>query len=65
MRFKEITLRGTAYERGFTYGQLCKDEIRLTMKGYEKLFFDTTGVTWEAGNVQRRWNRFHLRFLIV
>ncbi|MBR4411176.1 MAG: hypothetical protein IKT31_07640, partial [Firmicutes bacterium] len=48
MRFKEITLRGNAYERGFTYGQLCKDEIRLTMKGYEKLFFDTKGVTWEA-----------------
>ena len=47
MRFKEITLRGNAYERGFTYGQLCKDEIRLTMKGYEKLYFDTKGVTWE------------------
>ena len=47
MRFKEITLRGTPYERGLTYGQLCKNEIRLTMKGYERLFKDTKGVSWD------------------
>ncbi len=47
MKFKEITLRGTAYERGLTYGQLCKEEIALTMKGYERLFRESKGVSWD------------------
>ena len=47
MRFKEITVRGTAYERGLIYGKLCQEEIRQTMKGYETLFLDYKGVSWE------------------
>ncbi len=47
MKFKEITVRGTAYERGLTYGQLCREEIALTIKGYERLYQDTKGISWE------------------
>ncbi len=47
MKFKEITVRGTAYERGFTYGQLCRDEIALSIKSYQMLFEGTKGIAWE------------------
>ena len=32
MKFKEITVRGTPYERGLTYGQLCREEVAMSMK---------------------------------
>lgn len=57
MRFKEITVRGTAYERGFTYGQLCKKEIEISMKGYERLYNDTKGVSWKEA---RRISEYYL-----
>ena len=47
MKFKEITLSGTPYERGLTYGQLCRNEIAVSIKGYETLFKATKGISWE------------------
>ena len=47
MKFKEITVRGTPYERGFAYGQLCRDEVALSIKSYQMLFEGTKGISWE------------------
>ena len=57
MKFKEITLRGTPYERGLTYGQLCRDEINVSIKGYEILFKETKGISWEEA---RRISEYYL-----
>ncbi len=57
MKFKEITVRGTAYERGLTYGQLCKEEIGISLKGYERLYKDYKGVSWEEA---RRVSEYYL-----
>lgn len=48
MRFKEITLSGTPYERGFAYGQQCKDEIAVSLDAYQFLFKETKGINWEV-----------------
>ncbi len=47
MKFKEITIRGTAYERGLTYGQMCRDEIAVSIKSYQRLFEGMKGLMWE------------------
>ena len=47
MKFKEITVRGTPYERGFTYGKLCREEVALSMKAYAVLYEGTKGISWE------------------
>ena len=47
MKFKEITVRGTPYERGRTYGQLCRDEISVSIKSYQILFEGLKGISWE------------------
>ena len=47
MKFKEITVQGTPYERGLQYGQLCRDEIAHSMKSYQMLFENTKGISWE------------------
>lgn len=47
MRFKEIKLRGTPYERGLTYGQLCRDEIRISINSYRVLFEGMKGISWK------------------
>ena len=57
MKFKEIILRGTPYERGLTYGQLCRDEINVSIKGYETLFRETKGISWEEA---RRISEYYL-----
>ena len=47
MKFKEITVRGTPYERGLTYGRLCKEEIGVSIKVYQMLFDGLKGIAWE------------------
>ena len=47
MKFKEIIIRGTAYERGLTYGQMCRDEIAVSIESYRRLFEDMKGIKWE------------------
>ena len=60
MKFKEITVRGNAYERGLTYGQLCREEIPLTIKGYERLYQDTKGISWEEA---RKISEYYLSLI--
>jgi len=60
MKFKEITVRGTPYERGFTYGQLCRDEINVSIRGYEILFKETKGISWEDA---RKISEYYLSLL--
>lgn len=47
MKFKEITVQGTPYERGRTYGQLCREEIGVSIKVYQMLFDGLKGIQWE------------------
>lgn len=47
MMFKEIVVRGTPYERGRTYGESCREEIGLSIKGYQRLYEDMKGISWE------------------
>ena len=47
MKFKEITVSGTPYERGKTYGKLCKDEIGVSIRCYKILFEGMKGISWE------------------
>ena len=47
MKFKEITVQGTPYERGLLYGQLCRNEIANSMRSYQMLFEGTKGISWE------------------
>lgn len=60
MKFKEITVRGTPYERGLTYGQLCRDEINVSIRGYEILFKETKGISWEDA---RKISEYYLSLL--
>ena len=60
MKFKEITVSGTPYERGLTYGQLCREEIHISIKGYETLFKETKGITWEDA---RKISEYYLSVL--
>ncbi|MBQ4504833.1 MAG: hypothetical protein II983_04100 [Firmicutes bacterium] len=48
MKFKEITLQGTPYERGFAHGQQCKEEIAVSLAAYQFLFQETKGIDWEV-----------------
>ena len=57
MKFKEITVHGTPYERGLTYGQLCRDEIAVSIKSYQILFEGTKGISWEDA---RRISEYYL-----
>ena len=47
MKFKEIIIRGTPYERGLAYGQMGRDEIAVSIDSYQKLFECTKGIKWE------------------
>ncbi len=42
---KEITLRGTPFERGVQYGQACKEEIRISIESYSRIF-GARGISW-------------------
>ena len=47
MKFKEITVQGTPYERGRSYGQMCQEEIGVSIKVYSMLFEGLKGISWE------------------
>ncbi len=60
MSFKEITVRGTAYERGKIYGQLCKDEICVSIRSYKILFDGFKGISWEEA---RKISEYYLSLI--
>lgn len=43
---KEITLIGTPFERGVLYGAACKDEIRISINSYSRIF-SARGMDWQ------------------
>lgn len=47
MKFKEITISGTPYERGCAYGRMCREEIAVSIKVYQLLFEGLKGISWE------------------
>ncbi len=47
MKFKEITVCGTPYERGRPYGQMCQEEIGVSLRDYSILFEGLKGISWE------------------
>ena len=47
MKFKEITVSGTPYERGYAYGQQCREEIGISIRVYQTLFEGLKGIAWE------------------
>ena len=57
MKFKEITIQGTPYERGQAYGQQCREEIGVSIKVYGNLFQELKGISWEDA---RKISEFYL-----
>ena len=57
MKFKEITIGGTPYERGYTYGQQCREEIGVSIQVYGTLFKELKGISWEGA---RKLSEFYL-----
>ena len=56
MKFKEITVRGTPYERGQAYGRMCREEIGVSIRVYQMLFEGLKGISWEdARNISERY----------
>lgn len=56
MKFKEITISGTPYERGLAYGQQCKEEIGISIAVYTMLFDGLKGIAWEnARKIAQRY----------
>ena len=54
--FKEVTLTGTAYERGLQYGKACKEEISISVRNYQALFALRKQLTWkQAQRLSRRY----------
>ena len=47
MKFKEITIQGTPYERGLSHGQQCREEIGVSIQVYGTLFEELNGLSWE------------------
>ena len=57
MKFKEITIQGTPYERGQAYGQQCREEIGVSIKVYGNLFQELKGISREDA---RKISEFYL-----
>ena len=57
MKFKEITIGGSPYERGRAYGQLCREEIGVSIQVYGALFEELKGLSWEDA---RNLSEFYL-----
>ena len=57
MKIKEITIQGTPYERGYAYGQQCREEIGVSIQVYGALFQDLKGISWENA---RKLSEFYL-----
>ena len=56
MMFKEVTLTGTPYARGLKYGQVCREEIAVSVRNYQELFALRKQLTWEqAQQLSRRY----------
>ena len=56
MQFKEITICGTPYQRGRSYGQLCQEEIGVSIRVYSMLIQELKGISWEdARNISRQY----------
>ncbi len=47
MRFPEITLTGTPYEKGFTHGSLCKEQVLASIRSYSRSFKNNVKLSWE------------------
>ena len=47
MRFPEITLKGTPYEKGLAHGSLCKEQVLCSIRNYSANFKKNVGLTWE------------------
>ncbi len=47
MAVKQILLKGTPFERGFHYGRVCREEIRVSIESYKRLFKRENGFSWE------------------
>ena len=63
MKLKEITVRGTPYERGLAYGRLCREEIGVSIRVYQMLFERQKGISWEeARNISERYLSLTLDF---
>lgn len=45
MQFKEITIEGTPYERGLSYGQQCREEVGVSIEVYGMLFKELKGLS--------------------
>ncbi|MBO4873310.1 MAG: hypothetical protein J5496_07835 [Lachnospiraceae bacterium] len=56
MSVKQILLAGDPYERGLQYGRECRDEIRISLASYRRLFLKERGLDWETS--QRAASRF-------
>ncbi len=57
MKFKEITIQGTPYVRGLSYGQQCREEIGVSIKVYGTLFEELKGLSWKDA---RKISEFYL-----
>jgi len=57
MKFKEITIQGTPYERGLSHGQQCREEIGVSIQVYGTLFEELKGLSWEDA---RKISEFYL-----
>jgi len=56
MKFKEITVHGTPYQRGQAYGRMCREEISVSIRVYQMLFEGLKGISWEdARNLSERY----------
>ncbi|MDO6448590.1 C45 family peptidase [Oceanobacillus profundus] len=42
-----LTLSGTSYEIGFKHGSLAKEQVHSSLQTYEKLFKETSGISWK------------------
>ncbi len=46
-KFPVLELSGTPYEIGFGHGKMAKEQIRLNIENYKKIFYASAKVTWD------------------
>ncbi len=47
MKFPQITLSGSPYEKGYAHGSLCKDQVMCSLKNYKANFMKNKKLGWE------------------
>ncbi len=57
--FPQIVLKGSPYEKGFTHGSLCKEQVLCSLKSYRARFLSSMNLSWEDAE------KLALRFLPV